>query len=360
MPSMSAVPDSPQQFCVPQSPSRKSEPTPYTTSVDTLDYASTNGLGLIDLRLLHHWTIATSIGVSKWPKDRWIWQTVLPQIGFRYSFVLHAMLGLAALHIAYQDGVEGNSMWTAGIFHHSQALSGFQQEIAHITEENSEALFMWSVCNILYTFAMSNPLRQAPDLVAPSTKSTQYDKTLGAEWIPMIRGVNAVLVPTHNFIRLGRMKAMMSLGNWYELDPDKDNPCPEDVYFCGVREIWKASDSSQIYEEVLRVIRRCRLYSQQFCKMDAETLEQWGHNKEWSAPFILINMVPEAYFPLLQQRQPPALVLFSYFGAMLHKLDHYWFLEGWGKAIVETVADILGSYWEPWISWPLQVIQGSA
>jgi hypothetical protein len=85
-----------------------------------------NGPGLLNLRLLHHWTISTSIGVSKWPKDRWVWQTVLPQIGFRYSFMLYAMLSLAALHIAYHNGAEGNSMWMAGIFHHSQALSGFQ------------------------------------------------------------------------------------------------------------------------------------------------------------------------------------------------------------------------------------------
>jgi hypothetical protein len=72
--------------------------------------------------------------------------------------MLHATLGLAALHIAYHNGAEGNSTWMDGIFHHSQALSGFQHWIAHITKEISEALFVWSVCDIFYCFSMSNPL----------------------------------------------------------------------------------------------------------------------------------------------------------------------------------------------------------
>ncbi|KAF5693099.1 UPC2-like regulatory protein [Fusarium denticulatum] len=297
-----------------------------------------------------------SIGVEC-SKTLYIWQEAFPQIGFRYPFVLHALLGLAALHIAYTSPTERTRSWLVGTHHHNEALSGFQRELSTITEENSEALFSWSICNVLYVFATSNPLYQGTDGGPTSLTSAQKEKVLGVEWIPMMRGLQAVLLPTHNYLRFGRMKAIMSTGNWDKLDPEKESQDPEDAHFCRARESWSDSDRSQVYEEALQVLRKCRLYSSQFREMDSETRSNWGYNKEWSAPLMFIHFAPESYFALLRQRQPPALILFSLFGALLHRIRNYWFLEGWGKAIVEVIADILGSYWREWLLWSLEVIQ---
>ncbi|KAM0244018.1 hypothetical protein ACHAP5_006682 [Fusarium lateritium] len=331
--------------------------TPATTPLQSLDHTTTDALKLVDLRLLHHWTVSTSIDLCRCPETRFIWQEVLPQIGFEYEFILHALLGLAALHIAHQSPSERKVMMVDGIYHHSKALSGFQKEISNVTERNSEALFTWSICNVLYVFAMSNPLQEAADGGSHLSASARKEKILGAEWIPMIRGMDAVLVPTHNYLRFGRMNIIMSRGNWDKLDPDQVNPDFEDIYFCGTRETWSNSDHAEVYEEALQILRKCRLYSQQFRSMDTKTRDQWGYNKEWSGPLIFIHFAPNSYFLLLQQRQPPALILFSLFGALLHGLNDFWYLKGWGKAIVEVVEDVLGSYWKPWLSWPLEVVQ---
>ncbi|KAF5981710.1 hypothetical protein FBULB1_4648 [Fusarium bulbicola] len=299
----------------------------------------------------------TSVDICRCSKTLHIWQEVLPQIGFRYPFVLHALLGLAALHIAYTSPTERARSWLVGMYHHNEALTGFRRELSTITEENSEALFTWSISNVLYVFATSNPLYQDIDGGPASLTSAQKEKVLGTEWIPMMRGLEAVLQPTHNYLLSGSMKAIMSTGNWAELDPEQESQDPEDVHFCHARESWNESDHAEVYEEALQVLRKCRLYSYQFREMDSETRSNWGYNKEWSAPLMFIHFAPESYFSLLRQRQPPALILFSLFGALLHKIRNYWFLEGWGKAIVEVIADILGSYWREWLVWPLQIIQ---
>ncbi|RKL31608.1 hypothetical protein BFJ72_g11012 [Fusarium proliferatum] len=242
------------------------------------------------------------------------------------------------------------------MYHHNEALAGFRRELCVITKDNSEALFTWSICNVLYIFATSNPLHQGIDGSPTSSTSAQKERVLGTEWIPMIRGLKAVLEPTHNYFRLGRMKAIMSTGNWDELDPDQESQNLEDAHFCRARESWNGSDSAGVYEEALQVLRKCRLYSSQFREMDSERRSNWGYNKEWSAPLMFIHFAQDSYFALLRQRQPPALILFSLFGALLHKIRDYWFMEGWGKAIVEVIADILGSYWREWLIWPLEVI----
>ncbi|CVK97738.1 hypothetical protein FPRO06_09016 [Fusarium proliferatum] len=280
----------------------------------------------------------------------------LPEIGFQYPFVLHALLGLSALHIAYTYPTKRTRSWLVGMYHHNEALTGFRRELCVITKDNSEALFTWSICNVLYIFATSNPLHQGIDGSPTSSTSAQKERVLGTEWIPMIRGLKAVLEPTHNYFRLGRMKAIMSTGNWDELDPDQESQNPEDAHFCRARESWNGSDSAEVYEEALQVLRKCRLYSSQFREMDSERRSNWGYNKEWSAPLMFIHFAQGSYFALLRQRQPPALILFSLFGALLHKIRDYWFMEGWGKAIVEVIADILGSYWREWLIWPLEVI----
>ncbi|RBQ81424.1 hypothetical protein FVER14953_11745 [Fusarium verticillioides] len=243
------------------------------------------------------------------------------------------------------------------MYHHNEALTGFRRELSIITEENSEALFTWSICNVLYVFATSNPLYQGTDGGPTSLSAAQREQVLGSEWIPMIRGLEAVLQPTHNYLRSGSMKAIMSTGNWDDLDPEQASQDHEDVHFCRALETWRDSDCAEVYEEALQVLRKCRLYSSQFREMDSETRSNWGYNKEWSAPLMFIHFAPDSYFSLLRQRQPPALILFSLFGALLHKIRDHWFLEGWGKAIVEVIADILGSYWREWLLWPLEVIQ---
>ncbi|XEV05046.1 hypothetical protein FSHL1_010333 [Fusarium sambucinum] len=346
-----------------QSPSITSVPTPTPTlsstanSLSSFDYTPTGTLELTHLRLLHHWTVSTSVDLCKCPKTVWMWQEAFPQMGFQYPFVLHALLGLAALHIAYHSPSERKERWLDGMYHHGEALTGFQRQISNITEENSEALFTWSICNVLYVFALSNPLQDAVEGAPTLSTSARNEKVLGAEWIPMIRGIDAVLVPTHNLLRFGRMQNIMSLGNWDELDPGQDSNDSDDGYFCSIRETWSDSSSSEIYEEALHILRKCRLYSQQFSNMDSKTRDDWGYNKEWSGPLIFIHFAPESYFTLLKQRQPPALILFALFGVLLHGNNGYWFMRGWGKAIVEVVADILGSFWKEWLSWPLQVVQ---
>ncbi|RBR09703.1 hypothetical protein FVER53590_11744 [Fusarium verticillioides] len=157
------------------------------------------------------------------------------------------------------------------MYHHNEALTGFRRELSTITKENSEALFTWSICNVLYVFATSNPLYQGTYGGPTSLLAAQREQVLGSEWIPMIRGLEAVLQPTHNYLRSGSMKAIMSTGNWDDLDPEQASQDHEDVHFCRALETWRDSDCAEVYEEALQVLRKCRLYSSQFREMDSET-----------------------------------------------------------------------------------------
>ena len=297
-----------------------------------------------------------------------MWQRVIPEVGFEHPFVAHAILSLAALHLAHSSSSGGGVVGGSGsgscanvaraAAHHNEALLGFRQAVAHITAANSEALFIWSLLSMIYVFGFLTQRGSGGDESA--RVMTRKELVLGIEWIPMIRGIEAVLHPTHNHLRHGRMQVLMGLGNWDELDPAAaDAAMPRDGsdgHLAATRETWQNSSDAETYDRALWVLRKCVMFIQQFDTMDVATLATWGYNRSWSGPLMFIHFAPNAYFTLLHQRQPPALVLFAYFGALLHGITDYWFMDGLGKEIVEVVADLLGSYWRPWISWPLDVV----
>lgn len=55
---------------------------------------------VMDMALLHHWTLKTSPEIFKDASVDHVWQETVPQIAVEHPFVLHSLLSLAALHRA--------------------------------------------------------------------------------------------------------------------------------------------------------------------------------------------------------------------------------------------------------------------
>ncbi|KAH7128841.1 C6 zinc finger domain-containing protein, partial [Dactylonectria macrodidyma] len=293
-----------------------------------------------DLALLHHWTLSTSLSIVNSPDVDHYWQEVFPQIAFRHPFVMHGILSLAALHPAYMHAATRQQLILIGTQHCILALQGFQEGIDAMGDDNSDALFVCTLLNFLYTFATFGPL--CNDIEGDACSVDRKSRVLGAEWIPMIRGVEAVLHQVYDRVRLGPLCPLLSLGNWDSLDPNQQPV--EDGQFRSREAIWAHSSDAETYDNTLYLLRKCNMYMRQFRTMDATALAQWGYNRAWSASFIWLHSAPDEYFVLLRQRQPPALLIFAYLGTLLHGLEGRWFMEGWGRNIVDVVGELLGEY----------------
>ncbi|KAF4878618.1 Protein RTA1 [Colletotrichum siamense] len=273
----------------------------------------------------------------------------------RYLYVLYATSAIILIRSVFRvvEYLQGNKGY---LISHEIFLYIFDTLLMAIVMAIfliCEALLAWSLLNIIYVFSIS---KQLPDQDKRTAARLRRDRVLGMEWIPMARGINAVLVPTYQYLKDGPMSSLITLGNWNELDPGDSLPEPVDAQLCRLKETWANNNDAKTYDEALHILRKCRMYVLQFKSMNPQTLAQWGFNRDWAGPLTFIHFVPQEYVSLLHQRQPPALVLFAYFGAFMHALDDYWFFEGWGKDIVEVVDDLLGSYWRSWITWPIEYV----
>ncbi|KAJ4012553.1 hypothetical protein NW752_008252 [Fusarium irregulare] len=305
------------------------------------------------MALLHHWTISTCHHIYKNSALSLTFQLEFPKIAFKHPFVMQAMLGLTALHIAYLEPEQRLSHAAEASRYHNQSLQGFNEALRHANDETANELFAWSSLNLLYVFGVSGRLGEG--LWDESEWGSRKDRILGLGWIPMLRGVQAILSPSFYTLCGGPLGGLMSIGNWDHLDVEKADHV-EDQYFCQTRDVWKDLPDSQTYEDTLHVMRRCRMYSAQFSGQ-AESPDGEIFNRSWQGAFLLVPFAPESYFTLLRQRQPPALILYAFYGALLHRFNNdSWFMEGWGYDIVEVVSDLLGSYWREWIAWPIEVV----
>lgn len=320
-------------------PSSKSDSTASNTVLEPPSDATARGdtFELSDLALMHHWTLSTSLETGI-PKDHVeFFQRVIPEVGFTHPFVSHAILSVAALHIAHPSKAGREQHIIRAIQHHDRSLEGFRNAVSDISKSNSEALFVWSTLNSLYVLSLTTQ--------SPFQGLDRKDRILGVEWIPMLQGVTAVLPPILEHLKHGRVKELLTLRGWKDIDPNKPLDNWLDARLSRVRESWKGSQDAATYETAFSVLRKCLLFVSQFDGMDDETLSEWGYNRALSGSLVFVHASPREYFTLLHQRHPPALILFAYFGMMLHEQRDCWVIDSLGQEIMEVVGDLLGSHW---------------
>ncbi|CAI6337820.1 unnamed protein product [Periconia digitata] len=338
-------------------------PTPITTPgqsdpsgrVGSASPENSNGplFDMKDLSLLHHWSLTTSVSIINAQKLDDMWQQTFPLIAFRHDYVMYSILSLSALHVAYLNPSDKQSSLNDAATYHAKALDGFRRDIDHLSSANCEALFANAILVFFYAFVTFGKLH---DPVGDSTGGpTRIARVLGTEWIPLMRGVVVILHAAQEQISAGPLQTLLIIGNWFELQPDPDSD-PDDKRLDQIREIWDQGEYAAVYDETLDLLRRCRMWMAQFEQLEINDTSQWGHNRKWAGPFIWVLMVPQQFFALLDQRQPSALILFAYYGATIHALRRFWWIDGCGKSIVDVVNGCLGPYWSRWMEWPKQAV----
>jgi len=315
------------------------------------------------MALFHHWTLVTSRTVISCPQQSHLWQTVFPEIAFQHSYMMHSILSLTALHLTHLHPSASPTHLPRAAHHHALALRGFRHDIKAITSANADALFATATLVFLHAFiTCTDPHADHPTALAPATAAAKCtNRTLGSDWIPLIRGIQAILAPAYEHVRSGPLHSTLDVQHWIDLLPDAPAQSPDaynedDAPLLQLRTTWRHDPNAATLDETLHLLRHARAWIARYQRLDASARASWGYHGDWSAPFIWASLTPEAYFTLLAQRQPLALLLFAHFGAVVQRLAGYWWVGDGGKRMVGVVGDLLGMYWEPWMAWPRRVV----
>jgi len=289
-------------------------------------------LAIDDLKLLHHFSIATYATLDNVVAQRRLWQEDIIQIGFQYPFVLRGILAISSLHLASLDSNVGSVLLIKASTQHNYALSDFRAALTSVDDSNCTAIFAFACLTVIHAFAVAR-IQIAKDPVADIQNCMQ-----------LIRGVNSILQPhwtqlmatelsplLNNEWRrgvFGEVPEILRLKVLIDSLPDLDNGTTRAAYVEAVEQLHTV-----------------------FLEVTAAT----GERSDLALLFTWPIMLSGKFLLLLSARQPVALVILAHFTALFHTMGNCWWLAGWNEHIIDALDLALSADFQDWLTWPKQI-----
>jgi hypothetical protein len=110
-------------------------------------------IAIAEMELLHHYSTSTCYTISRLPVLQTVWRIRVPKFGFSSPFLLHGILSLSALHLAYLKPENRAHYVAQAEFHHNLALQMVSAILPQIDEENAAAVYLFSTVTSIISCA---------------------------------------------------------------------------------------------------------------------------------------------------------------------------------------------------------------
>ncbi|KAH8667976.1 hypothetical protein BGZ60DRAFT_515428 [Tricladium varicosporioides] len=304
---------------------------------------------LLDLELLHHFTIKTSASFSTSELLHQFYRETLVQYSFTYGWMLHTILTMSAFHLALQKESELNCSpetiqryRTAAFLHYDQSVSSFRQGFSNVNEENCHRYYVFGALLALGSFARPR------DIPHGSDESTQSRIIMSAflEAVDLVRGMHRILSTENMYrcINLGPM-AIMLRTQVQESAPSLDEEASMEIQLLiAMFQERSSGEKSSVCQEAATFLRR--------------TFVQCSGEPEISKAFYWPSSVSAEYMSLVKANEPEALLVLAYWCVLLNKISWCWIMKGWPVDLLEgAITPVLDDTWKTWLRWPLAKIR---
>ncbi|KAB8072049.1 hypothetical protein BDV29DRAFT_178113 [Aspergillus leporis] len=305
-----------------KSASSKVPPTPINTQFQ---------LSTPDLELFHHYLSSTSITMTDDDEGRHALQMALPQLGFRFHYILHLLLAFASYHMARLQSMGApHGRILEGDRHYNTALTQVSSSITGLDENTCHAVYSSSVLICLCSLAKGP--RDGEYLA--------FSDADRAEWLTLLRGIRSITEVSRDLFCIDPV-SNPSLSKKERSPQSKTRLCHESFWpeWKGrLRECeqlieieYPASGGVQhaVYVHVLT--RLTNAFHHVYGRVDIGRGERCAKTFQW------LYQLPEEFVFDLQQRKWLALLLLSHFLVLLQQLKSYWFVQGWPEHIIGEI-----------------------
>jgi hypothetical protein len=292
------------------------------------------------MELLHHWYTTTSTTITRSPEMKNLWRIEVPRIGLANDYVLQTMLALSAQHLARLKPEARSTYESAAESLQKAGLNAVSKILPNITEDNCSAVFIFSGL----TWINSLAVQRKPEGLPPHSQTET-----AADWLVMLRGIVSVTDTAFSWLEKGELGAMVDMEPYGQ--PDENNaPHPAEESLLRLKvlitESTASEEESSMYCSVIDALRKT-FFVVHHLSSDTCLLP---------VIFSWPSLLPDQYISLLEKREPEALAIFSYFAALLSKLDSCWWLKGWSEHLILRTSRLLDSRHRLWIRWPIEAI----
>ncbi|PIG82790.1 C6 transcription factor [Aspergillus arachidicola] len=306
-------------------------------------------LNTTDLALLHHYLSVTSITLADDDEGLHLLQVALPQVGFRFQYILHLLLAFTSYHMARSssmDASHGRNL--EGDRHYNTALTQVSSSIAGLNESTCQAVYGSSVLICLCSLAKGP--RDGEYLA--------FSDSDRAEWLTLLRGIRSITEVSRDLFYIDPVSSPTSETTERLLQGEPQ------LYHENIWPEWKRrlKECEQLIEMeytaggiqhavyVHVLTRLTNAFHHVYGKTDISRGERCAKTFQW------LYQLPDEFVFDLQQRKWPALLLLSYFLVLLQQLDSYWFVEGWPEHVMGEIYRSFSEQQRVWLQWPANQI----
>ncbi|KAJ5654405.1 hypothetical protein N7490_001408 [Penicillium lividum] len=293
-------------------------------------------MGISEMELLHHYSTSTCYTISPLPVLQTVWRIRVPQFGFSFPFVLHGILALSALHLAYLRPERHAHYVTQAEFHHSQALQMVSAIIPNMNKENASAIYLFSSITCIISCAKPRVTHEFWMI---------GDRDI--EWLSLFRGTRSIIAAAEDTIKTGVLSPIFKNGSSRSRARNA-RPTSNLTYLNDLRQLLR--DNVPNTEELNCYFDAIHDMSKSFASLEEDGYE----NCQTADVFIWLLQISDEYLYLLRQRKPEALVIFSYFCVITHYLEWAWWMQGLSHHIIRSIYHCLDEEHRCWLQWPVE------
>ncbi|KAB8243975.1 hypothetical protein BDV35DRAFT_407182 [Aspergillus flavus] len=307
-------------------------------------------LNTTDLELLHHYLSVTVIALADDDEGLHLLQVALPQVGFRFQYILHLLLAFASYHMARSSSMSAShGRYLEGDCHYNTALSQVSSLIAELNESTCQAVYGSSVLICLCSLAKGP--RDGEYLA--------FSDSDRAEWLTLLRGIRSITEVSRDVFYIDPVSSPGSETRERLLQDEPqlrhENTWPEwkgRLKECEqlIETEYTAGGGIQhaVYVHVLTCLTNA--FHHVYGKIDNSRGERCAKTFQW------LYQLPDEFVFDLQQRKWPALLLLSHFLVLLQQLNSYWFVKGWPEHVMGEIYRSFNEQQRVWLQWPANQI----
>lgn len=297
-----------------------------------------------ELELLHHFTTETCMTLSDRAQSHHLWRLTVPQIAFQHEFLMRSILAISALHLSYLKPHKCEYYTQVAVQQQDAALRQFRpimENIGSVDESQCDAFLGMSSLLVVYGFETQKS--------SATLGWFSHDREQSDKWLPLIRGVNLIIMSVWNQIRNGRLAGLLHDHEQQPPSTDIPNPLEEQLGKLEDQSMKEADNEydGQACKEAVVLLRQCfiRIYN----KTDYEC--------EVSLAFLWPVLIPQHFINMVQDGKSLALIILAHYCTVLHHLDAYWWLKGRGRSIVDNIKAQLDPGLHDQIEWAIRVVR---
>ena len=259
---------------------------------------------------------------------------------------MHEILAFAAFHRAHKEQNEQRrEYYTFGVHHQDLAIRGVRQRLHNVTPQEAAAIVATSTLLTLSVFASSG---FEAECAATDSPQDAVDGILNCFYL--MQGMGNVLAMAQATVRDSFLAPMFK----DPVDVIPSQPMLEELmqhiptlenFIRGKRDL--PEDERKLYVKTVAF----------FQPVLGMSVPPKVDNRELRFLFFWPLHLDAEYMSLVRQRHSGALVILMYYTTILLASEpRYWFLDGWGRRLMQSCYDAVDQSWISAIQWPLSFL----